>query len=182
MRKLLSIPILTAYVYTLTVVTFYGFNSYFNIPANYIEFSIKNPILFFFDFSKLILVVLSQISGLAWLGIIIGILVILALFMFSKIARWIIILGAILLVAYLPFGFYNFGTFLATMSTNFYTASSNCIPGATGDRYIAPTLFDTKAIFVPIDENNHLKNGLLVREVSTLTCQLEKNEIGRISK
>lgn len=183
MKSLLSIPILTAYLYVLTVVNFYGFNSYFNIPYNYIEFSIKDHIVFFFDLSRLIAGIFSQITGWAWFGIIVTLLVLLAFFFFSRIGRWLIVAGFIALVIYLPFGFYRFGNFLASASTSFYTAPSTCIPGATEDLYIAPTLFEGKVVFVPIATSTHqLQNGLLVRETSALTCQLEKKEIGRISK
>ena len=183
MKKLLSIPILTAYLYTLTVVAFYGFNSFFNIPYNYIEFSIKDPIVFFFDLSRLIANISSQITGWTWIVIVFMLLILLVLFFFSRIGRWIITTAFIVLVIYLPFGFYEFGNFLASASTSFYTTPSKCIPGATGTLYIAPTLFEGKVVFVPIDPTTHkLNNGLLVRDTSSLTCQLEKKEIGRILK
>ena len=183
MSKLLSIPIVTAYIYTLTVVTYYGFNSYFNIPYTYIEFSIKDPIVLFFDLSRLIAAICGQITGWAWFGIVVTFLVLLVLFFFSRVTRWFIVAGFIALVVYLPFGFYRFGNFLASASTSFYTAPTTCIPGATEDLYIAPTLFEGSVVFVPIATSTHqLKNGLLVRETSALTCQLEKKEIGKIQK
>ncbi len=183
MSKFLSIPIVTAYIYILTVVTYYGFNSFFNIPYNYIEFSIKDPIVFFFDLSRLIASICSQITEWAWFGIVVTFLVLLVLFFFNKVTRWLIVAGLIALVVYLPFGFYRFGNFLASASTSFYTAPSTCIPGATEDLYIAPTLFEGKVVFVPIATSTHqLENGLLVRETSALTCQLEKKEIGKIQK
>lgn len=183
MSKFLSIPIVTAYIYILTVVTYYGFNSYFNIPYNYIEFSVKDPIVFFFDFSRLIGAISGQIGLWNWVAIGAAALVLLGLFFFSRVMRWLITFGFIAFVIYLPFGFYNFGNLLASAATSFYTAPSACIPGATEELYIAPTLFEGKVVFVPVATSTHqLKNGLLVRETSALTCQLEKKEIGKVSK
>lgn len=183
MKKLLSLPILTVYLYILTVVTFYGYNSYFNIPYNYIEFSIKQPIVFFFDLSRLILDISSHVTIGAWLGIGLAALVVLALFFFSKVGRWIITAGFIVFAVYLPFGFYRFGGFLGSISTSFYTASSSCILGSSERLYIAPTFFEGNIVFVPVDVTTHkLKNGLLVKETPSLLCQLEKKEIGKILK
>lgn len=183
MKKLLSLPIITVYLYILTVVALYGFNSYFNIPSNYIEFSVRNHIIFFFDLARLAVSVCEHVTMGAWLGIGFALLFLLALCFSGKIMRWLIIIGLGFFAVYLPFGFYRFGGFMAAVSTSFYTAPSSCISGATEDLYVAPTLFESKIVFVPIDAVTHkLKNGLLVREMSAVSCQLEKKEIGKVQK
>lgn len=183
MKKLISIPIVTGYVYILTVVAYYGFNSYFNIPATFIEFSVKNPIIFFFDLSRLIFSIFGQTSVSGWMGIIVFLLVVVAVFLYSKVIRVLVTVGFVVFLVWLPFGFYKFGNLLASVSTNFYTAPSSCIPGATEDLYIAPALFDAKAIFVPISASTlQIKNGLLIRDTSSLTCEMHRQETGRIKK
>lgn len=169
------------YVYILTIVAFYGYNSYFNIPDSFIAFSVKTPIIFFFDIARGVLIFLKSLSIWSWFGLIVFLIVLLILSEMYKLVRYLAYVGIIFLVCYLPFGFYKFGGFIGASTTSFYTVSEECIPGDSKFIYIAPTLFEGKLIFVPIDRNTRkLQNGLIVRESTNLTCQIEKKEIGKV--
>jgi len=171
------------YLYVLTVVTYYGYNSNFGIPSNYLEFSVVTPIIFFFDISRGILEFCKTLNAWAWIGILVATISFLIVLSLHSAIRWIALVVFVIFLVRLPFGFYGFGEFIAKSTTSYYTLPSDCIPGATEKTYIAPTLFGGKAIFVPIDtDTKKIKNGLLVREVTDLTCQLEKREIGKISR
>ena len=131
MSKLINLSVITAYLYILTVLSYYGYNSYFNIPYDSVHFSPQAPVIFFFDFSRLIFDVIKHFTLSLWIMIFVSFLVVLAIFFYHKIGRWIITLGFIIAVVYTFFAFYNFGNFLAASTTNFYTTNSKCIPGAT---------------------------------------------------
>lgn len=183
MTKLINLSVVTAYLYILTVLSYYGYNSYFNIPYDSAGFSPQAPVIFFFDFSRLILDILKHASISFWITIIVSIIVVIGIYSYHTLGRWLVNLGLIIALVYTFFAFYNFGHLLASSATNFYTVDSKCIPGATEQLYIAPTISEGKAIFVPIDpESRQLKNGLLVRESTSINCQLEKKEIGKVIK
>lgn len=183
MTKLINLSVVTAYLYILTVLSYYGYNSYFSIPYDSAGFSPQAPVIFFFDFSRLILDILKHASISFWITIIVSIIVVIGIYSYHTLGRWLVNLGLIIALAYTFFGFYNFGHLLASSATSFYTVDSKCIPGATEQLYIAPTISEGKAIFVPIDpESRQLKNGLLVRESTSINCQLEKKEIGKVIK
>lgn len=183
MTKLINLSVVTAYLYILTVLSYYGYNSYFSIPYYSAGFSPQAPVIFFFDFSRLILDLLKHATISFWITIIVSIIVVIGIYSYHALGRWLVNFGLIIALVYTFFGFYNFGHLLASSATNFYTADLKCIPGATEKLYIAPALSEGKVFFVPIDPGTHqLKNGLLVRESTNITCQLEKKEIGKITK
>ncbi len=182
--KLLKLSFLPTYLYLLMVTAFYGYNSYFNIPINNAIFSVQTPFLFFFDLSRIIIRVIKLFPFLAWLGLFVALVVIAWAIFFTRWGRHVVVAVIIIFLIYLPFGFYRFGTFLASISTNFYTTASSCIPGATDELYIAPSLYGDaqNIVFVPIDPVTHkVKNGLLKKDASSLGCPLERKEFGIIS-
>jgi hypothetical protein len=141
------------------------------------------PIVFFFDISQLALAVFAHFSAWGWIGLLVVIFICFVLCAMYKEVNVFCTAALVVLLAYLPFGFHRFGSFLASMTTSFYTAPSSCIPGSTERMYIAPTISEGKMIFVPIDpKTNKLQNGLLVRNDTDITCQVEKKEIGKIEK
>lgn len=181
MKKLWNIPVLSVYFYAVTILTQYGHNSYFGIPSNFIEASIKENIVYFFQ----LLQIASGVAGLMgwWMWIVVIVAVCVVLYLSNCRYRWVVsFLGAILL-GVLLWGSYNFGGLIAANTTNFYSLSSKCASMSGEGLYIIPSFYDGKAILVSIDGNNKKMNGgFLIRNISDLPCELEQKEIGKITK
>jgi hypothetical protein len=178
MNKFWNIPIITVYLYAVAILTQHGFNSYFNIPSNFIEFSIKENIVYFFQLFQLALAIVGVMKFWMWIVVLVGAIVIAILCFFDYVYE--IIFTSILIGGALV-GSYYFGNFLAINTSTFYVPLSDCQLIGQG-KYIIPVFYDSKAILVSIDENNKLGNGFMVKEMSDLSCKIELKNIGKIIK
>lgn len=183
MSKVIAIlTFLAACFYGLTIITLYGYNGFFGIPYNYIEYTSIYPIVFFFDLLTLASEVAKVIPFWGWFGLFgTGIIVALAFFS-GRFGRWAVIAAASFLLVWLPFGFYKFGRYVAANTQEFYSLPTSCIPDGTADLYIAPTIHAGQAVFVPVSTSTlKLQPGMLSRPVADLTCELRKVYIGQIT-
>jgi hypothetical protein len=182
MNKNWIFPITSAYLYTATVVTQCGYNSYFNIPQSFIEASIKENIIYFFQLFR----AMQGVAGLMrwWMWIILATVTIQIVFVYfdnyisQKIIHWFayIIMVVILLWSY------NFGIMVAANTSTFYVPSSGCI-SSEDVSYIIPTFYQDKAVLVRYDADTMKMNGgFLVKNTSKINCEIVAREIGRISK
>src|SRR3989344_2027106 len=105
-HKILTTSLVLGYLYLLMTTTFYGYSNYFNLPL------------------MVIVSFILIIACLTWM------------YFFTRITKYLVLVGGVVLLIYIPFGFYNFGGALASISTEFYTSPSECIPGATDSLYI----------------------------------------------
>lgn len=181
MKNLWNIPVLSVYFYAVTILTQYGYNSYFGIPSNFIEASIKENIIYFFQ----LLQIASEVAGIMgwWMWIVIILAVCVVLYLSNHRYQWVVSsLGAILL-GVLLWGSYNFGELIAANTTNFYVLPSKCASINGDGSYIIPSFYDGKAILVSIDrDNKRTEGGFLIRNISDLLCEMKQEEIGRITK
>lgn len=178
MNKFWNIPIIAVYLYAVVILTQHGFNSYFNIPSNFIEFSIKENIIYFFQLFQLALTIVGVMKFWMWIVVLVGAIIIAILCFFDY--AYEIIFTSILIGGTLV-GSYYFGNYLAINTGTFYILSSDC-QSIGQEKYIIPTFYNDKAIFVSIDKNNKLGNGLIVKEISSLDCKIEQENIGKIIK
>lgn len=182
-NKFWSIPLISVYLYAVTILTQYGFNSYFNIPPNFIEASIQGNTVYFYQLFQLALAVIGLMKFWMWAVLAIGFLMIVLLHIFEL--RYEIFLYPILILVIggVLFGSYNFGNFIAASTESFYVLSSDCPSAGRDGNYIIPIFYEGKAILVPIDgTTKKLQNGFIVKEMSELACKIELKEIGRITK
>jgi len=181
MPKFITITVVAVYIYAVTILTRFGYASYFNLPTDFITSSLKENIIFFFQLSQLAISVLTSIHWWMWIVLgIVGLIIfaIYALFIHrTLIATLLVLAGGISLL----FGFYHFGNLLAASTVNFYTLPADCPSIGPDAKYIIADIYDGKAIFVPIDaETRKLRNGLIVKEVTSLGCQMEMTSVGKI--
>ncbi|MBK5215641.1 MAG: hypothetical protein JJE53_02450 [Candidatus Pacebacteria bacterium] len=188
MVKLIKNPIfLGLYAYIITILTQYGFNSYFGITSNLIEPSIRDNIIFIYSLLK----VFSTIS----ITILFLIIFIALIWCFRKYKKsiysfyiknkeYIDLLIVISLISSL-FVFDRLGNYLAKMSKNFDVISGECLPFKDNTTYIVPAFYQTKAIVIPVSmgDNPKLLGGLFLKEPMGPECNLQKNiKIGQILK
>ncbi|OGG69790.1 hypothetical protein A3I99_03595 [Candidatus Kaiserbacteria bacterium RIFCSPLOWO2_02_FULL_45_11b] len=184
-HKILTTSLVLGYLYLLMTTTFYGYSNYFNLPLSDSLFSPQVPFLFFFDLSRIIFNVLINLPLMVIVSFILIIACLTWMYFFTRITKYLVLVGGVVLLIYIPFGFYNFGGALASISTEFYTSPSECIPGATDSLYIVPTLYGDleHVVFVSIDPDSRvLRNGFLPRNTSDLLCQLTKQTVGKVIK
>jgi hypothetical protein len=180
-NRLWGIPAIALYFYIATVLVGYGYISYFNLPSNFISASLSDNIIFFFQLFEVGKYAIGLISWWVWFIASVGALFIFFLCHFSK--PWRVFFGVVgtLLFFTLLWRSYDLGGTTATNTTNFLVPSADC-PLASGGRYIIPTILDTQAVLVSIDENNKMTGKFLVRDLTVLPCTLELKNVGRVTK
>lgn len=169
-----SISGLAVYLYVITILTQYGFSSYFGIPSNFIEASITANTIYFYTLLQAIVALAFAIKW--WWLLIIPVVIILSI-VFQK---HHIKSGVTLLLLVSVYGFVSFGHLWAANQTAFLTLPNGCADGNASQKYIIPEVYNGQAILVPIDADNKLVGGFLVKDVASLNCYLKHTEIGLI--
>ena len=182
MSKFLTIPIISVYLYGITILTQYGYNSYFNIPSNLIDASITENFVYFFQLFHLTPSVVGAMRWWMWLVLVVGGLIILLFYFSHRFWRFVISVMGIFILAYILYGSYNFGQLIAKSSSEFYVLSDNCSLLNTDTKYVIPNFYHENAILVSIDENNTLTGQVLVKNLSELECSTEKKNVGLIKQ
>lgn len=179
MKNLWSLPVLSVYFYAVTILTQHGYNSYFGIPSNFIEASLKENIINFFQLFQIAFGIAGLISWWMWVVVALSIAIVLYLSNFKYKAVISSVLFAIL--GALSWSSYAFGGWVGANITSFYSAPSKCISMGEDKVYIIPSFYDGKAIIVPIDQTNKIiEEGFLIRNISELPCGLKQKEVGKI--
>lgn len=182
MSKLLTIPIISVYLYGITILTQYGFNSYFNIPSNLIDASITENFIFFFQMFHLASAVAGAMKWWMWLVLVVSGLIVLLFYLSHKFWRFVISAFGFFILAYFLYGSYNFGQLVAKTGAEFYVPSESCTALNSVARYIIPSFHGESAILVAIDENNKLTGEIEVKNMSELGCGTQKKNVGQIKR
>ncbi len=182
MSKLLTIPIISVYLYGITILTQYGYSSYFNIPSNLIEASITQNFVYFFQFFQLASTIAGVMKWWMWVMLIVTALLVFFFYASNRFWRFVISTCGVFLAAYFLYGSYNFGQLIAKSSSEFYVLSDSCTLSETGTKYIIPSFSQGNAILVSIDADNTLMGQVLVKNLSELECSTEKKNVGLIKK
>jgi hypothetical protein len=175
------------YFYATTILTQYSYNSYFGIPTSYIEFSIKDVVIFFFDLLNIAKTVIVNVAGnlsfWALAGLIIVSIFIGFLLIFDLIPKSVNPIFIIIFTAVSFFGFYNFGNNIAKLTTEFRVIPAECISSEKNITYIIPSFTGTTAIITPIyTDSKKLTGSFLTKESSSLNCEITKETVGQIQK
>ena len=177
-----SIPAIAAYFYVATILAEYGYNSYFGIPPDFVRASLSENIIYFFQLLTASKDALGQIGLLMWVVVV----VVAAFIVFLYYYHWLFktIFGAIgtgIFFLFLLWGSFNIGKGAAINTTYFWVLSPNCLFAENGSEYIIPTISDSWVVLIPIDKQNTMKGGFLVRNINDIPCTLEYKNIGKIT-
>jgi hypothetical protein len=170
------------FFYTITILTQYGYYSFYNIPSSFIEYSIEDNVILFFDLFRVIRGVLENLS--LWLIILLFIVTIVSfivsLFISNRISKIIVII----LIILSAFFAYNLGNKVAQIETEYITIPKECINSSDDSLvYIAPIFYQTKAIITPISKDTNKLNGeFIIKELSEKDCHFKREKIGKINK
>ena len=172
-----------AYFYAAPILFQYGYNSYFDIPLNFIEASIRDNVIFFFDISRIIGMVADQLTFWIWFVLIILTLIVWFLLAFRVIHGTLLLIILLTLTGATLYGFYNFGEKIASVTTEFRVLPEGCVAGEENITYIIPSFYGTTALIVPIYTDSYkLTGSFMARESSTLNCDIQKKTIGPVLK
>lgn len=178
--RLWRIPAIAVYFYIATVLVEYGYAVYFNIPPNFLDSSLSDNIIFFFQLVTLSQYAAGQLGLLAWIVVIVVFGGVWFIYHSNKFWRFIIGSVGTVLFFLILLGSYSFGKLIASTSTSFWIPSSDCQSIGKDNKYIVPQFFQSQAIFIPIDQNNKMVGGFIVKTLADLNCKLEFKNIGRV--
>ena len=168
------------YAYILTILAQYGFNSYFGIPSNFIEPSIRDNIIFFFVIFKGLITLPTF-----WVIFFIMFIIFIAITFFEIFRNNLVIKTIIVLLGiFLIFVFYKFGEQLAKKSQTFPILSGNCLPLKDNIIYLVPAFYQTNAIVVPIssDDSHKIVGSFFLKEPIGPECGIHNEKIGQVTK
>lgn len=171
------------YFWGATILFQYGYNSYFFIPSNFIEVSIRENIIYFFNLSQIAGGILSSFNFWKYFSLIILLLSLWIFYIISNFTKKIFLILVFILSVFLLYGSYNFGIFWAETRIEYYVIPNECLSLDNDMKYIIPTFFETKAIVIPIDENNrNINNSILIKEIADINCEIKKENTGVVVK
>lgn len=177
-----SFPVLTVYFYAANILTQYGYISYFDIPSSFIESSIKDNIIYFFYLIKIAFNLFGLLSPWVLLIVIPVILMIVVFFDLWSLRRLIYKWSPIVLLIFLYYS-YDLGSKTAEYMETHLVVQAECLNLDNNFIYIAPDIYDSKLILVPVDKtNNKIKGGFFVKNSSDINCEISYQKTGRITK
>ncbi len=169
------------YFYAAPILFQYGHNSYFGIPASFIEPSIRDNIIFFFDLTRIAGQVAQGLSFWIWVILVFLTLIVWFLISFQIIRGVLLTICLFILTGLSLFGFYNFGNKIAEVKTEFQFIPQECLGGQESITYLIPAFYQTTALIVPIDTDSKKMTGsFFPRESSNLGCEIQKGAIGPV--
>lgn len=176
-----SIPAIGTYFYAATVLTNYGFVSYFNIPSNFVSASLSDNIIFFYQYFVASAYLAGHAKWYAWLTIVLIVGIIVALCYVSDIWKGVFTaIGTIFMLFWLG-SFYRLGQTIAINSTIFLIPTAGCPPIGPAAQYIVPITGDGQGVFVPINASNTMTGGFILKNLADLDCTLENKNIGKVA-
>jgi len=180
--KFWSIPVFTVYFYAANILMQYGYISYFGISSSFIESSIKDNILYFFDLFQIVVIFIGQLKW--WVALILILPVVIIVDLCKRNSRWrkfFNILLIILFISSLYFS-YKLGGKIAEVNTNYMTVDANCVNYNKEYRYIIPDIYQGNIILVPINHENKIIGGYIVKDSSSLNCLISNVNVGIIKQ
>jgi len=181
LNLLLSIPALAVYFYGATILTEYGFASYFHIPYSFISASLSDNIIYFFQLLTVVEAILGYMRWQMWLLVFVIVLTIVYLCYRHRFWRVLFgVVGMIILLVIL-LGSFNFGKTIAASTADFWVLPPGCLAAGLDGRYVIPAFYGENAVLIHIDQNNKMTGGFLVKNITSLACEVEREAIGTVA-
>jgi len=180
--KFWSIPVFTVYFYAANILMQYGYISYFGIPASFIESSIKENILYFFDLFQTIIIFIGQLKW--WVALILILPIVIIIDFCKNDSRWRKLFNTLLIILFVSslWFSYKLGGKIAEVNTSYMTVDANCVNYNEDYRYIIPDIYQGDIILVPINTDNKIIGGYMIKDSSSLNCLITNINIGAIKK
>ncbi len=175
-----SIPGIAIYVYVINILAQYGWNMYYKLPASFIDASIASNTTFL----HLIISSIFELIKINLVGDLIFIIIVLLIIYASDKfnGKKSLIFLVTLMAFFIGWEFYDFGFNLAKVNGTFFVAESGCLPEASSTRYVAPIIYNNNAVFIPINNDNKMEGGFLVKDLSQMSCVIKMTEIGQLKR
>jgi hypothetical protein len=168
MKKLWSIPAIGLYFYIATVLTNWGFLSYFNIPSTFVQASLSSNIIFFYQFIKATLSLLGSFHWYVYVAVVFFFIIAAALyyliFDYNKRLKNALVAALTILLFFYLGTFFKLGNLIASTQTN-YIVPINC---SVGSAY---------AYVIPLTDENQT----ILKNTADLSCTFENKSIGEVT-
>jgi hypothetical protein len=174
-----SIPVLTIFIYSFTVLVQVGENSYFNIPSSFVDTSVASVVVYG-DFLIRSILAVTHGGWIVWTMVFI--LVVISILLFG-LRSWYKAIAFAMMITFLYFS-PKIGSLIAETENHFYVPGNDCqnIPQGTN---IAVDFYNDKVVFISIDQGTSsakISNEFFVRDVSSLNCKMKWKRTGKIEK
>jgi hypothetical protein len=180
MKKFWSIPILTAFIYSSTVLFNGGYISYFGVPGIFVSGALKENIVYSYIWVNTLV---ANFWGWLWILLIVFISGLIILFFWWR--AYVVFLGiATLTMVVFVYKSASLGELTAKAETSFFTpASRDCLNIDGNTRFIIPYFNNDEALLIPLEnDTNKIKGGFTTRKISDIPCTLILRNIGKIEK
>lgn len=171
-----EIPVLTVYIYVITILTSSGFLAYFDVPPHFVGATIKENVVFM----KMILDIIWQcVSAIGYLWLVLLPLSIVITHYFHKHLSKIVVVSLILFAI---FGTKPLGTLMAEKQITFLTPSEDC-EEFKGKTYAILSASDNTFVLLETDPvTKKIKRGFKPVDVSHLSCGLDYKDLGPLTR
>lgn len=185
MKSFWKLPVLTIYLYAITILAQFGFNNYFGIPYNFVEGSVITNTIYVYTLVQLAIGVFASMGFWGWFDFLVILIFAFAVIvmLFNRPGRVISGFAALIAIAFL-WGSVSFGQLIAKTEPSFYVVPTDCLSNVVASTtYIVPNFYEGKAIVVPVDENKKIEGSFFLQDISSPACQLSKRySVGPIAK
>ena len=155
--------------------------SYFGIPDDFLESSIKDNVLFLFSIFHGFLVAFTVIPW--WMWVVLVLATLFCVFAYFGDGRFRLVAIALTTI-FVPWAIYNcfhLGSAMAAVQENFNVLADGCETPDPQAVYIVPTFYQGNAVVVPVDsKTNKVIGGFFVKDISDGKCLIKNMKVGRI--
>lgn len=179
---IISASLIAVFIYALTILTEFGFLSYFGVPSHLVEASIVTNTVYLRQIGEGIVLAIKQSPfGFVGLLILFGLVYWLFTFKFNaKEMRGIRNSLLIMLALFTLYTAHSFGFKLAESTTGFTTLYDCSEISSSTTKYIVPAIRGNSVVAVPINNENKMIGGFYLKDMSAINCKLEWKELGKI--
>lgn len=168
------IPLITLWLYTITILFQYSYNNFFDIPRTFIQSSLVANVTFFWN----IFVAIPLSAKLYPCGFVIFVCVVVLLcftyLWLRKKWKWVTPLAIIILVVSVLGYSCILGTESAKNTGTYYSFNKDCPETffKKDTHYIIPITYEGLAILVALDKNNTRLHQIKVVDLAETSCSL----------
>lgn len=176
-----GVSLAAVYIYVATVAINLGYITYFNVPTDFIEVSLRQNILFALSAWQLVWLFLLSLGNLLLLALPLLCLLIFITFRYRKLISFDAFCAVALLLILI--GLHWFGQALAAGKSAHYTLAENCSMDSEDTGYVIVTFYEKSAVLVPYEKNNNLlRGGFRVVSLEQENCTIDYKNIGSLER
>lgn len=157
------------YLYAISILTQYGYVSYFKLPSNLVAATLKDNVIYFYELFRLAQSVAGFFRWWMWLILVVVTLIAVLFYIFNQVWQHTVNIVAFILIVGFLLGSYSFGQTIAAHKASFKVVDESCQNKKWSNLVIAATN-DSVTAFIPIDDFGIIKSGYLIENTTDIGC------------